>query len=348
VKKKLLYAVLAALGLCVAAEAFCRSFPSLLPHHLNVLRIKYLLQGRYTVKDEDLGHILAAGFHQVFQWRGRRLEIRTEAFPGQSRAGYRVDSRTLGQTQADIAAVGDSLTNAAEVDQDSTWPSRLGVLAGFRVANLGTPAFSTAQMAESFRRYGSKLRPKLAVLFLCSDDPLRNRMFHSWRLLESRKDSILCLTAGLSGAACRGVESLARSGILPKLALERLLLRLRIAHMIDPKAAADGMELTYRALDEMRSLASSQGGGFCVILHDSWNYTDPALTAGLTAFLQSKGIPVMNLGLRSKYPGVKMEVALDGHLNELGNALAAAEIHRFLRKNQLLPKGGTRWNRSPR
>lgn len=344
----LLCALLAALGLCLAAEAFCRGFPSLLPYHLNVLRVKYLLQGRYTVKDEDLGHILAAGFHQVFQWRGRKLEIRTEAFPGQSRAGYRVDSRTLGQARADIAVVGDSLTNAAEVDQDSTWPSRLGVLAGARVANLGTPAYSTAQMAAAYRRYGSKLRPKLVVLFLCSDEPLRSRMFHSWRLLESREDSILCLTAGLSGGACRGVESLARSGILPKLALERWLLRLRVAHMIDPRAAADGMDLTYRALEELRSLASSQGAGFCVILHDSWNSVDPALRDGLSAFLRSKGVPVLNLGLRSKYPGAKLEVPLDGHLNERGNALAAAEIHRFLRKNQLLPKGGPPWNRSPR
>ncbi|MEI8191877.1 MAG: GDSL-type esterase/lipase family protein, partial [candidate division NC10 bacterium] len=212
-KLKVLRAVLAAIGLCLAAEALCRYFPSLLPHNFNIFRVKYSLMGRYTMEDADFDHILPADFHQVFQWRGRRLEIRHAPIPGQSRVGYRADSRTLGQPHADIVALGDSFTNAVEVDQDSTWPSRLGAITGLRVANLGVPGFATTQQAEFFHRYGSSLRPKLVILLLGSNDPSRNMFFRYWRLLKSREDPshpvprfatyMFCRSTGLSGGVCR-------------------------------------------------------------------------------------------------------------------------------------------------
>jgi len=340
VKRRVSYAVLAAVGLCFILEALCRYFPSLLPQDLNVFRVKHSLIGRVVVKDDALDYVPAAGFHQVSWWRGRRLEIRNAAFPGESRAGYRADSRTVGP-HADIAALGDSFTNAAEVDGDSTWPSRLGAMAGLQVANLGVPGYGTAQELEFFRRYGSRLRPKLVVLLMGLHDPSRNMFFQSWRLREDPgargSQTLFCRSSGTSGIACKAVKFVTYSGILPNLAVNWLFLRWKAAPFIDPEGAEAGRRIMRQALEGLQSQASSQGARFCVVLYDDWESLFPKSYTELTGFLREKGIPYLDLGLRKKYPKVKLEVALDGHWNEAGNALAATEIHRFLRGKGLLP-----------
>jgi len=345
VKQKVFCAVLAAIGLCFAAEAVCRLFPSLLPYDLNVFRMKHAMAGRYMETDDDLGPSLKADFHQVFKWRGRKLEIRNAPIPGQSRVGYRVDSRTLGRPQADIVALGDSFTYAVEVDQESTWPSRLGAITGLQVANLGVPGYGTAQEVELFRRYGSKLHPKLVVLLLGPADPSKNVFFRSWRALKGSGDSgaryshtMFCRSIGMSGTACRAMKFAAtNSGILPDLALNWLLLRWRAMPLVSPENADAGRPITYQVLEDMRSLVSSQGVKFCVITTDYWESLFPKSYAELAGFLRSKGIPYLNLRLQAKYPRVKLQIVMDGHWNEKGHALAAAEIHRFLLRNNLLP-----------
>jgi len=348
-KKKILCAVLCAAGLCFAAEAFCRHCPWALPDFINILRIKYSLMHRYTLRDDDVGCVVAADFHQVFKWRGRKVEIRNAPFPGQSRAGYRVDSRSLGLAHADIIALGDSFTSAVEVDQDSTWASRLGAISGLQVANLGVPGYGAAQEAEFFRRYGSKLRPRLVVVLLGSSEPSKNMAYRSWRLLNDRNDPshpelrydryMFCGSVGVSGGMCKGLEFAARSGILPRLTLDWLLFRWKGMRMMNPESAyADaGRQITYQALDDLRNQAASQGAKFCVVTSTFWEPLFPKSFHELTGFLRREGIPHLNLRLYKEYPGAKLRIPFDGHWNELGHALAAAEIHRFLLRNKLIP-----------
>jgi len=346
-KQKVLCAVLAAVGLCLAAEAFCRHCPSLLPDRFNIFRVKHLLFGRFYVRDDDLYNVLAADFHQVFKWRGRKLEIRQMPFPGQSHAGYRVDSRNFGQPHADIVALGNSFTNAVEVDQDSTWASRLGAITGLQVANLGVPGYGTTQEAGLFRLYGSRLRPKLVVLLLDPNDPSRNMFFRSWRLSKSRRDPerdsekrMFCLSTGLSGGLCRSMEFAARSGILPNLAVQWLFLTWKAMPLMTPEGADSGRQLMYEALEDLRSQAASRGAGFCVVINDYWESLFPKSFQELTAFLRREGIPYLNLSLHAKYRKVRMNFGIfEAHWNEEGHALAAAEMHRFLLRNELIPAG---------
>jgi len=275
------------------------------------------------------------------------LEIRNVPFPGQSRAGYRADSRSLGQPHADIVALGDSFTHALEVDQDSTWPSRLGALTGLQVANLGVTGYETTREVELFRRYGSKLQPKLILLLVSPGDPSKNMFFHSWRLAKSREDPshpelrygtyMFCRSTGISGSLCKSMAFAARSGILPNLAVQSLFLRWRAIPFTSPEGADAGRQITYQALDDLRSQASSRGARFCVLINDYWESLFPNSFAELTGFLREKRIPHLNLSLHTKYPRVKLKVALDRHWNEEGHALAAVDVHRFLRKNNLLP-----------
>ncbi|MFO1051628.1 MAG: GDSL-type esterase/lipase family protein [Planctomycetota bacterium] len=94
------------------------------------------------------------------QWKGR--------VPGTDRVvEYRADSKGFRNdvelTHADLAFVGDSYTEAAQVDRDQSFAALVGEKLGKSVANLGRGAYGPQQEALVIERFALALGPEWVV-----------------------------------------------------------------------------------------------------------------------------------------------------------------------------------------
>lgn len=70
----------------------------------------------------------------------------------------------------DIAAIGDSFTFGFGVEMDESWPSRLEVISGKRVANLGWAGWSSHVYPIAIRRYAIPLQTNLWIWAFFGND----------------------------------------------------------------------------------------------------------------------------------------------------------------------------------
>lgn len=314
-----------------------------------------------TLPDEALGHALKAAHDVRLDWRGLSYSSRQVPFPGQELLGYRASGLDRPDAPAaDAVVLGDSFTAGLEVDARKAWPSRLEAATGLRVANLGVPSYGTTQEVRLYAEYGRRLRPKLVVLLLVTNDPRDNHLFASW--LRDRSSASLptgerdfqrykfCAGLGLPpGKRCRALEfAMTRFGAAPSVVITQLAtLWINWVHGSD--GFEEGLRLLEADLRSLKRLADDGGAGLAVVLHPNWKDRRwsrwyPEALPRLSAALRSEGVPFLELGETALRPGggVRLTVALDGHWNEAGHARVAEEVGRFLAERGLLRRAAAR------
>jgi lysophospholipase L1-like esterase len=129
--------------------------------------------------------------------------------------GFR-NART--RERIDVAALGDSFTDAMTMDADASWPSQLEGRLGLTVQNYGTAGFGPQQELRILEDYVAAHRPRLVVLaFFAGNDLFDAEAFDEfersnghggrveagWRLKDvfSRADTWFVVSALRAGAA---------------------------------------------------------------------------------------------------------------------------------------------------
>lgn len=105
---------------------------------------------------------------------------------------YRVDSKGFrnppGVDRAELAFVGDSYTEAAQVDEADTFVQRVGRLTGSSVVNLGRGAYGPQQERLIIERYALGYEPDVVVWQLFDGNDLGDaQQYAAWRAGEVRE-----------------------------------------------------------------------------------------------------------------------------------------------------------------
>ncbi len=93
-------------------------------------------------------------------WRGRKTPFCDEVVYRTDENGFR---NPPGIGRADIVFLGDSVTEAGELDEDSTFVRGTASALGLVAVNLGTSGYGPQQELAVLRRYGLAYRPRLVV-----------------------------------------------------------------------------------------------------------------------------------------------------------------------------------------
>jgi len=115
----------------------------------------------------------------LISWRGGGTE--TEA-PYEYRTDENGFRNAPGIQKAEIVFIGDSYTEAAQVDESETFVQRVGSGAKTRVVNLGRGAYGPQQELIVLRRYGLPYEPKIVIWQLFEGNDLADAQeFAIWR-----------------------------------------------------------------------------------------------------------------------------------------------------------------------
>jgi hypothetical protein len=109
-----------------------------------------------NVSDPELVWKRAPGLH----WRGRKTSYCDEVVYRTDENGFR---NRPGIRRADIVVVGDSVTEAGEIDEAATYVGKAGALLGLKAVNLGTSGYGPQQELAVVKRYGLAYKPRLVV-----------------------------------------------------------------------------------------------------------------------------------------------------------------------------------------
>lgn len=139
-------------------------------------------------------------------WRGRKTPFCDEV-------AYRTDERGFrnppGIDRADIVFLGDSVTEAGEVDEAATFVAATAAATGRTAVNLGTSGYGPQQELAVLRRYGLAYRPRLVVWQLTEwndvIDAQAYRLRHeaaarslpSWEALYARHSPVMRLVSAV-------------------------------------------------------------------------------------------------------------------------------------------------------
>jgi hypothetical protein len=111
---------------------------------------------RYSREDSILGFTRRPGITWVGQlpFDQRTVEYRTDEH------GFR-NPPSIGQ--ADLVFIGDSYTEAAQVNEADTFVQRIGKAAGAKVVNLGLGSYGPQQELLVLQRYGLSYQPRIVI-----------------------------------------------------------------------------------------------------------------------------------------------------------------------------------------
>ena len=127
-----------------------------------------------TICEWQFGDIVRMGFIPPELSRGekRHYPFRTDA------EGFRNPSV---RSKIDIAALGDSFTDAMTSPVDEGWPARLEQITGKKVQNYGTSAFGPQQELYALHDYAIQHQPRNVVLaFFAGNDLFDAERFDRW------------------------------------------------------------------------------------------------------------------------------------------------------------------------
>lgn len=228
------------------------------------LRPIYWLDLQHISRQENLpdGEL---GFRRkpLITWSGGGTE--TEA-PYQYRTDENGFRNEPGLERAEIAFIGDSYTEAAQVPEEGTFVQRAGRLLGRSVINLGRGAYGPQQELIVLNRYGLAVQPEIVVWQLFEGNDLADAQeFVTWkqdpdRVIQGLKTRYLqnsCfhpLLARTVRAKGRVTVTFTHAGG------ERSRMQLRYRWM--PRQAlerADGFQETVRALSAGAELCAQRG-----------------------------------------------------------------------------------------
>jgi len=288
-------------------------------------------------------------------WRGYVPEVGREV-------SYRVDGHGFrnpeGLDRADVVFVGDSYTEAAQVEQADTFVARVGQRLGRSVANLGRGAYGPQQELVVLERYAAGYEPKVVVWqFFDGNDLIDAEQYAAWRAGGADRSVPLARRYFDNSFFRPWLEATRRSkrGDFARLTLddgEQIPLTVRYSHRPNQRdERASGMEATVAALEQGVAYCRERGIEVLVtvvpvmarVLRDRLAFDDPAdaarytpddpapvrdLASGLVEACEGLGVPCVDL-----YEVFRATPALDGifiprdeHFDVRGHALAAEAI----------------------
>lgn len=289
-------------------------------------------------------------------WRGYVPEVGREV-------SYRVDGwgfrNPEGLTRADLVFVGDSYTEAAQVEQADTFVARTGQRLGRSVANLGRGAYGPQQELIVLERYAAHYEPKVVVWqFFDGNDLIDAEQYAAWRAGVGVDRPVPLARRYFDNSFFRPwLEATRRSkrGDFARLTLdggEEIPLTVRYSHRPNQRDERSiGMEALAAALEQGVAFCRDRGIEVVVVvvpvmarvLRDRLAFDDPAdaerytpddppavrdLASGLAEVCDRLGVPCIDL-----YETFRATNALDGiyiprdeHLDVRGHELVAERI----------------------
>ncbi len=130
---------------------------------------------RYSTADPELGFIRKP----LVTWRGYVGGVNRIVDYHADENGFR---NPVGTKRADVVFIGDSLTEAAQVEEHDTFVRRVETISGRSAVNLGLGAYGPQQELIVLKRYGLAYRPRVVVWQLFEGNDLNDaRVFAEWK-----------------------------------------------------------------------------------------------------------------------------------------------------------------------
>ena len=112
-------------------------------------------------------------------WRGRKTPYCDEVDYRTDENGFR---NPAGIRRADVVVIGDSVTEAGELDEGSTFVRKTGAALGIKAVNLGTSGYGPQQELAVLKRYGLAYDPRLVVWQMTEWNDLIDAQAYKMRL----------------------------------------------------------------------------------------------------------------------------------------------------------------------
>jgi lysophospholipase L1-like esterase len=341
-------------------EGTLRIFPGLLPEGA---RVRIYWQEVYR-KDWYVPHAYIGHLHN----RAVRLEIETPRGVTEATTidigGFR--NGWPWPEQAEIVAVGDSLTYSQFAKDNQAWTAILDrALPRSRVINLGLIGGAPQQYLRIYETFGTDLSPKVLLVGLFLGNDLSGAMkFYQWwtaggegafpefGMKRSRRSMLKLVASSYTGALLLDLRNSHQSGRF--FAGETIELADGGRVQLVPSelwrwsgAGQPGREafhLVLETLERIDSLAR-QNNTRCVVLFFPMKEEvymplieedSPDLAAPFIPELEKRGIEYLDLGPRFRREaaaGKTLFFELDGHPNARGYALIAEAVLSYLKEN---------------
>jgi hypothetical protein len=202
-------------------------------------------------------------------WRGRKT-------PDCDVVAYRTDEHGFrnppGVTRADLVFVGDSVTEAGEVDESATFVRMAAGALGLSAVNLGTSGYGPQQELAVLKRYGLSYGPKWVVWQVTEWNDLQDAAMYlgrgsaagalpPWHQLYLRHSPVMALASRVMPARRPGLVGFVPSGGGGK--VER-----RAFWPYRPELARTvpgALDALTRSIESAAALCGERGVGFAVL-----------------------------------------------------------------------------------
>jgi len=132
----------------------------------------------FNIHDDELGWRRKPRISWSGDCDGRYVYYRTDE------NGFR---NPLGVRSADVVFIGDSFTEAAQVNVEDTFAHLVGVSSGLRVVNLGRSAYGPQQELMVLQKYGLSYNPRIVVWQITEkNDLIDAEFFKGWKNASAR------------------------------------------------------------------------------------------------------------------------------------------------------------------
>ena len=130
---------------------------------------------KYSTVDPELGFIRKP----FVTWRGYAPGVNKIVDYQTDENGFR---NSVGTKQADVVFIGDSFTEASQVEERDTFVRRVEAISGLITVNLGRGAYGPQQELIVLKRYGLTYRPRAVIWQLFEGNDLNDaRVFAEWK-----------------------------------------------------------------------------------------------------------------------------------------------------------------------
>ena len=221
---------------------------------------------RYSIADRELGFVRKAGL----SWRGHIPEVNRFIDYRTDEHGFR---NPAGVQRADIVFIGDSFTEAGQVNEEGTFARQVANASRLSSVNLGRGAYGPQQELLVLKRYGLSYQPRVVVWQLFEGNDLTDaRIFADWKTKPQQNVSLKERYFNNSFLAGLLSRTRLKDRDTPLVTLRHgdgTTQRIRIRYRYEPGQPADiplGFAETRRVLEEGYRLCQSRGIQLMIIL----------------------------------------------------------------------------------
>ena len=271
--------------------------------------------------------VLDPDFKRSFGCGGTRISFNTLACPNPL-MGYRRSGFLDDRQEVYAVVLGDSMTEAAHVDDRESYVGALSRLAGRRFVNLGVVGQGVGAHIERLKLSGFlEYRPRVLILQVGYTDIYEDVWLDTFRRVKGKKPSIHYLYWNppawfmIFPGLVRCLYWMKHHSLLFFVLYKSWLVRLFHSPppvLLSEAARHYGIRLGRRHLDEIHRIARSIGAGLLILgdgidVVQEYGWRPPA-------------------GVRIVVPHIPMNlrIRLDGHWNGEGHAKVARTVHREL------------------